>query len=729
MKNYGLLGFIGFIGLSAVLAVPARAEDAPHVYISEINWAGSEISTADEWIELVNLDNIAVDLSYYVLTGTATSGGAIEIAEGTVIQPGQAMVIANYALGDPKTTLSITPNLVTSALSLPNSGLNILLATPTGLVIDSYIDTGVPDFGLTDPATSMERDLRNLTWQSSPQNLGLLSTSQFGTPGSIVLPVIANPTPVEAPVSEPDPVVIEPIIDQSPVVEPVPEPIAVPEPETALTPELNTNLVPEVVPEPVVADLIQPTVNVDSSAPIQAESTTIYLNETPAIEPVAPTLNTSSIQKIESGQLILNELVSDPTDGVEWVEIMNSSSRMIDLTGSTLVDAGEHVTALPSIQLSPDQLLVIDNPNGNLNNTTETITLFDSYGAALDTLTYGTTEIPAAQDGESLARNSAGDWLITSATRNTPNVFITPTVTEPAAETNPIPTANDTYDTVSTIPYETLTNEPDPTVIDPGTASGAVETTNNSGSTGTEPIHRIVAIAKPVDTSGLSPVASRKSKKTEAQTIVTGTIVALPETFGKQIMFLDGYEIYFNAADWPTLALGDKVTITGTESKSDGAPRLKISSAEAIVVTGHADVTPTPASGHELAKLAHGSLVTITGRVVAKEGNELSVTTGDGTSITIIGNKRTGVSWSSIQSGQITVSGVVKQTDNGTMLAVRTNEDVNFTPDAPITSPTVGKTKTNASPLLGGGLLTGSIGALGTWYLRSRKGLLSWLPF
>jgi hypothetical protein len=423
--------------------------------------------------------------------------------------------------------------------------------------------------------------------------------------------------------------------------------------------------------------------------------------------------------------LILNELVSDPTDGVEWVEIMNSSSGTIDLTGSTLVDAGEHVTVLPSIQLSPGQLLVIDNPNGNLNNSTETITLFDSYGAALDTLTYGTIEIPAAQDGESLARNSAGDWLITPATRNAINEFTESTDGRPT-----VPAVNnETYDTVSTIPYETLTNEPDPTFIDPGTASGAVETYNNSGPTGTEPIHRIVAIAKPVSAVGQSSTSTRKGKKTEAQTVVTGTIVALPETFGKQIMFLDGYEIYFNAADWPTLALGDKVTITGTESKSDGAPRLKISSAEAIVVTGQADVTPTPISGHELANLAHGSLVTITGKVVAKEGNELSVTTDDGTSITILGNKRTGVSWSSIQSGQITVSGVVKQTDNGTVLAVRTNEDVNFTPDTPMASPAVGKTKTGASPLLGGGLLTGSIGALGTWYLRSRKGLLSWLSF
>ena len=200
MKSYGLFGLIGCLVLPTLLALPARAEDTPNVFISEINWAGSALSTADEWIELVNLSSTSVNLSHYVLTGTATRGGAIEIAEGTVIGPKSTLLIANYALGDAKTSLQISPNLVTTAISLPNSSLDILLTTPTGLVIDNYTDSSAPDFGSTNPVTSIERDLTTLAWRSSTQNLNLSSTSQLGTPGAVSLPIVVNneaPAPVE----------------------------------------------------------------------------------------------------------------------------------------------------------------------------------------------------------------------------------------------------------------------------------------------------------------------------------------------------------------------------------------------------------------------------------------------------------------------------------------------------------------------------------------------------
>ncbi len=703
MKSYGLFGFLGFIGLSLVFALPARAEDAPHVFISEINWAGSQVSTADEWIELVNLGPTPVDVSHYVLTGVASSDGAIEIAEGTIIEPFATLVIANYALGDPKTSLLIAANLVTTALSLPNSALDILLTTPAGLVIDNYTDTGTPDVGQSNPAISVERDLTSMTWRSSTLSLNLSASIQLGTPGVVDLPTVANDPALAPKTTEPNPVELEPDINET---QAAVSTLELPAPCTQVVLENVSSISSELISDP-----LQVAAEISPSLAAEVSSTPAVTSNSELEIPITAESNTLSVQKISPDELSLNELVSDPTDGIEWVEILNTTLQSIDLTGSSLEDAGAHSTPLPNVILAPGALVVIDNPDGNLNNTGDTLTLFDSFGSLIDTLTYGTTAIPAPQDGESLARDADGSWLITTATRNTNNLF-----PAPIEET-------EISDTQSTIVYETLTDESNSASLDSRTLTGSVEAINDSRSPGAEPIHRIVAIAKSVE---MSPGDVSMEKKSSTQVVVTGTVVALPDTFGKQIMFLDGHEIYFHAADWPVLALGDIVQITGTTSTNNGLPRIKISSTDAIVVTGHNDLIPIPVDGSELATTPHGLLISIAGQVTNKAGSELSITTADGTVITAQAIKKTGLSWSSIQNGSIIVIGIAKHTDDGVIIAPRSINDIHFTPSTTLT-PTQSP-KTITTPIVGGGLLTGSIGALGTWYLRSRRSLPG-LPF
>lgn len=731
MKKYGLFGFLGLAGLSAVLALPARAEDSPQVFISEINWAGSEKSTADEWLELVNLGNQPVDLSHYVLTGVATGGQAIEIAEGTALAPGKTLLVSNHAANDPKSTLLISPNLVTTAISLPNSALDILLTTPAGLVIDSYTDTGNLEFGSSKPAVSIERNLTTMAWQSSSQNLGLASNEQFGTPGSVSLPspqvttppvlpllgevaqtpvqVVVEPTPVvETPVVvEPEPVVV------LPPVEPTPEPAVINIPE------------PTPLPLPCTQVVLESELPIASSWPTQTPQIQVESTTSTWAEPSSAPTSNPGIQPIAPNDLIINELVSDPIDGVEWLEILNDSSAQIDLTNSTLKDAGNHVTDLPTQTLNAGDLIVVENPNGNLNNSGDTITLINSSGTTIDTITYGTAEMPAPKDGESLARTSDGDWLITDATRDTPNVFPVP-----EAGPSPAPTREDSNETS----YDQTTNQSHPAVSDSGTPTEPVATHNNSQPAGAEPIQRIVAIAQSVTESVNASTPAKKSSSAKSKaatelTVVTGTVVALPNTFGKQTMFLDGHEIYFNAATWPDIQLGDVLQISGTPSSNEGVERLKVKVATDIVVTGHVESAPTPIAGAELASSPHGLLVSISGRVVGKDGDKLALIADDGTAVTIVAYKKTGVSWKSMQSGTAIMTGVVRMTDDGPRIYVRSTDDVRITPDAAIT-PTVpgSKPKTTTSPLVGGGLLTGSLGALMTWYAKSRN-LLSWLPF
>lgn len=736
MKKYGLFGFLGFVSLSAVLTLSARAEDAPHVFISEINWAGSEKSTADEWLELVNLGATPADLSHYVVTGAATSGGAIEISEGTILAPGHTLLIANYALNDPKTTLVAAPDLVTSAVSLPNSGLNILLATPAGLVIDSYVDSGTPDFGKSSPATSIERDLTTLTWHSSLTQSGLNSAPQLGTPGSAVLPVPETVTPS---ISTPDPEPVLPVTTEStatpdptpaaPAETPIPNSVAS---DASATLNVNTEI-PVSEPSQLTSVTTAPVPEPDAIIP----SIPVEIIESTAVEPVATpppaeVLNTSVVQNVAPGDVAINELVSDPLDGTEWVEIINLSGAPINLSGSTLVDAGEHVTPLPDQTVPTDGFLVIENPVGNLNNAGDSVTLTNDSGTILDTLTYGTNALPAPTDGESLAKAADDTWHITTATEGSPNVF-------PASETAPIIEPGAAAETqitetepvaLSTQTYDTTTNTPDSLSNDSRTITQGVAEDNDTPIAGTESVHWIVATAKPVTASESASTKpkSGKPKSTDTKVVVAGTVIALPDTFGKQTMFINGHEIYFNAADWPELSLGDTVSITGTPGDNNGATRIKVKSPEDISVTGHAEVLPVTMTGATFNQSEHGTLVSIHGHVIGKSGDKLSLQTDDGTVITIVAYKKTGVTWSNIQSGDATFIGIVRVTDDGRKLYVRSNDDVQIMNAAITESTPLPKPKAGSSPLVGGGLLTGSIGALGTWYLRTKKGLLSWLP-
>ena len=111
LKKYVFGLFIVASGLlSAVHPLSAYAQDAPQVFISEINWAGSSLSTADEWLELYNAGSGNVDASGWVLTGAGTSGDAVALAEGTIINAGSTLLISNYALGE-KSSLAVVPEI------------------------------------------------------------------------------------------------------------------------------------------------------------------------------------------------------------------------------------------------------------------------------------------------------------------------------------------------------------------------------------------------------------------------------------------------------------------------------------------------------------------------------------------------------------------------------------------------------------------------------------------
>lgn len=140
-----LCRFVAF-GLAA-WALPlafARAESS--VVIGEVSWAGSSVSSADEWVELWNLGTEPVQLDGYRLMGAGGTNG-ITFGSDDVILDGEAFLIANDKSSDTKTVLNISPLLVTSTLSLPNDKLGLQLVDKNSAILDKAGGGSAPPAG------------------------------------------------------------------------------------------------------------------------------------------------------------------------------------------------------------------------------------------------------------------------------------------------------------------------------------------------------------------------------------------------------------------------------------------------------------------------------------------------------------------------------------------------------------------------------------------------------
>ncbi len=384
MKPNYVLGLI--LSLSLVPALPiVHAAGSPHVFLSEINWAGSSKSTADEWIELSNSGGAVADIGGWQLTGVGTSGSNLVIPANTLLDVNQTYLIANYALGDPKTTLTVKPNLVMTAVSIPNSSLKITVLDASGNVIDALTDPGSPDFGSSLTFTSMERDPSSLLWKNAGTSTNLDGT-QLGTPGIftpvpliITAPIVTTPPitetpPPQTPIIETTPEIIvpttatitpapiiDPVIQSLPVnptvAEPIPDPVSDPIPTPA--PATISNPIPDLIPNPVSVSSSTPTVI------IEAPSETLISSIAPIIEPVQETptdnatLSTPTVQEptviTEAPEEILivptqESLPESPISFTDTTNVTNESNT----TDSVSEEQGtETITVAPEPIITP----------------------------------------------------------------------------------------------------------------------------------------------------------------------------------------------------------------------------------------------------------------------------------------------------------------------------------------------------------------------------------------
>ena len=144
------LRFTCITGLFSLFFFVATPPAIARVVISEVMWAGSDLSSADEWVEIAcskdeEDEKELCDLSGWSLTYLDAKSVEQTMATfpvGTSIGYGRYFLVSNFA--ESESRLAITPDIVTSAVSLPNTKLLLRLRDASGNVVDE-VDDGVGD--------------------------------------------------------------------------------------------------------------------------------------------------------------------------------------------------------------------------------------------------------------------------------------------------------------------------------------------------------------------------------------------------------------------------------------------------------------------------------------------------------------------------------------------------------------------------------------------------------
>ena len=376
------------------------AVSAGDVVINEIMWAGSVLSSADEFIELRNTTDNPINLSGWQLTKYSKVSGVykknlmITVPNGKSIPANGYFLIANYTWYNVNSILNVEPDLVATTVALANTKLQIKLYDgdwENGANLIDVADDGVGEPVAGDNADvkkSMERNnvpsdgTQTENWHTCSQAVNFdQGTNDCGTPKK------QNSSGQETPPEEPPK-------------------------------EESTS------PQP---------------SPSEGEGDEQEQEET---------LEEEITETYKLGDVVINEFVSDPTDKeVEWIELYNITNKEIILDGWTIEEgSGAKTTLIGIMSLSGDnKFFVIEKPKGNLNNKGDIIILRDSAGTLIDQAAYGNWDdgntennAPVTGDPYSVARkfdgqnsfNNANDFAVTATLTKGASNIITKTKEE-----------------------------------------------------------------------------------------------------------------------------------------------------------------------------------------------------------------------------------------------------------------------------------------------------------
>jgi len=449
--------------------------------------------------------------------------------------------------------------------------------------------------------------------------------------------------------------------------------------------EGNQELSTEAIAETSMPESLNNTIEEEVHDSVTPDSETIEILESVETEKIASPPSTGQL-----GDVKITEFMSAPSDGPEWVEIYNATDKQISLVNWSIEDNTEKQTVLDG-NLDPGQYLVIDAIKAQLNNTGDSIILRDAEGNLIDIIAYGNDEVPAPGKGVSMGI-AEGVW----------HEYDIPS---PEAENSVL-----TFQEVDESTYSSgvIQSEESPKAQD--------KTLQLDAETITDPVHEEITEQKKeakedASSSGITDLVTK-----------TGFITALPGTFGKQIAFINGIQLYMHSADWPELTLGDEISVHGILSSARGEPRIKLSGPDQITFTSQKELPSQELVVEEALSKKEGELVTITGAVEGRDGDKLTLKDDTG-SVIIVAHANTGISWSNIPTTRIKVTGIIRTINDGVYIYPRHESDIDYLEDPvqPIAGIVNDVAQNESSPWGGIALLSLTSLALFYWYARSKN--------
>jgi len=415
---------LGAVCLSFTSASAQAAVCDSGVLINEIMWAGSSVSTADEWIELYNSSDQIVDISGWRIFDDVKAVEMAKIDDGQIDPEGYFLVSNNekdHEFSGGESVLNIDPDIVNSRVSLSNSNLKISLQKPDHKepfsqnfeTVDIAGDGAKPLAGSSgDQVYSMQRVKYDLSgdqkeaWANSVERKNLdEGAREIATPRAYGKAIIS----------------LSLDRDKIPL-------------NKSFNLDFNYEIFdPDGEAEFVQAELLKNQTVVAAKIKEIQDGKTFYF---PA-ENFCPQIKFSLFDQSGeffsqyfapicyqlSSQIKMYEIMPHPKnkdwngDGAlnsndEWIEFVNFGKEDIDLSGWKIQDASGKRFEIPSNKIAAESFMVFFKSESkiSLNDSGETLILYDPLGNLQDTL-----KIPASSTRFDLSYAKWGDsWYWTA---------------------------------------------------------------------------------------------------------------------------------------------------------------------------------------------------------------------------------------------------------------------------------------------------------------------------
>ncbi len=183
---------------------------------------------------------------------------------------------------------------------------------------------------------------------------------------------------------------------------------------------------------------------------------------------------------------------------------------------------------------------------------------------------------------------------------------------------------------------------------------------------------------KPLQVVGLEDI---QSKEPGDRTQTQGVVTVLPGILGSQIFYITngafGVQVYMYKKQFPPMAVGDSVTITGEISEAYGEKRIKIAKTEDIKVIADGDL-PDPANMKisDISEANEGGWLSVEGEIMEIKSAYMYV--DDGTDeIKVYFKTGAGINKKDLKAGsRVKVRGLLSERSDGYQLLPRSASDI-----------------------------------------------------